>query len=53
MIIREAPTVRLRFIETPTGERFLQHAMLEEDTETGERKYVWEYVTVHKEECYV
>lgn len=48
MIIREAPKVMLRYKEQPDGKMFLQHAMMETNTDTGEARYVWENVPVHK-----
>jgi hypothetical protein len=50
MIIREAPKVMLRYKKQPDGKMFLQHAMLEENTETGEKRYAWENVPVCNDE---
>ena len=49
-ILREAPKAMLRYKEQPDGRMFLQHAMLEKDTETGKCWYAWENVPVHKRE---
>ena len=45
MIIHEAPKVMLRWVVYPSGNRDLQMGHWAEDTDTGRKFLVWEFLS--------